>query len=100
MSTDDEITPAELLDDYGFQQPILPFHLPPHPQAPRVHRVDMAGRAFAALRAVLDLHDHDTVSVIGTERRVCIECSDPERGCWTLWPCETVLTITWALEDS
>lgn len=67
------------------------------------NRRDHAPAAFAALRAVLDLH-HDRPSWNGTEHvpsGTCNACSEREDTYDDIpWPCPTVLAITNALEAS
>lgn len=55
-----------------------------------------APKAFAALRAVLDLHQPH-----GNGSLTCVECSEREDTYDDIpWPCPTVTAITTALEAS
>lgn len=90
--------PRALLDAYASEEA-----RPLNPYMPDLE--DCAGKAFTALRAVLDLHKPEEIEVPPddpgggwTIRLSCTECShyvgsDP-------WPCPTVQAITSALEAS
>ncbi|HEX3781686.1 MAG TPA: hypothetical protein VHX38_18645 [Pseudonocardiaceae bacterium] len=88
--------PRALLDAYAAEDPADGDY-------GRVTREQVAEKAFAVIRAVLDLHKPETTEVppdepadAWTERLWCTECShyigsDP-------WPCPTVQAVTAALE--
>lgn len=90
--------PRQLLDDYAAETDFERGDL----LDDREHE---APKAFAALRAVLDLHRGDTTPVwpepgeieMG-ERLFCVECSHYEGS--DDWPCPTIQAITRALEGS
>lgn len=89
--------PRTLLDTYAAEQWVTELSERP--------LEDFAPKAFAALRAVLDLHRPEEIEVMPEDsgadwpiRLSCTECShyvgsDP-------WPCPTVQAITTALEAS
>ena len=56
---------------------------------------DEIERLRAALRAVVALHERVLDGYLMTD--VCAECSDPEEGRWTIWPCATSDAIEAAL---
>ncbi|PXY20337.1 hypothetical protein [Prauserella endophytica] len=93
--------PRATLDAYAYED------APKLGSDPAPDREDYAMRAFAALRAVLDLHkrsdeeEGDPLTVM--YGHVCVECSDEHavknshaQGI-VLWPCPSVQAITTAL---
>lgn len=89
MTTD----PRKLLDTYASEdaRPLNPY-LP--------DREDCAEKAFAALRAVLDLHQPETFDWVDadSEDRTSTDCKECDSGGVSdNWPCPTVLAITAAL---
>jgi hypothetical protein len=82
--------PLKLLDDYAYGAGAYGY------EGQAYLREECASAAFAALRAVLDLHSPEHVEgrdADGEEREgeFCPTCDEP-------WPCPTARAITTALE--
>lgn len=111
--------PRELLDAYASE---FRYYLPMSPlspegaRGPAKSREDVAPKAFAALRAVLDLHPagyaegepeygYHWQTAQPSGHMVEVRNAEPNKPyycerCQEFWPCETAQAITAALEEA